>query len=181
MKQPDPTGSGKKNGAVPFPPAITQWTQGPEAADTRVPLAPPFYLNIRPATKPAVDADALEAPWAPMAEEGVVEATFAEDVSRAADTIRSSEAEFPIDAFMIPEDSSRVPTGLNAEQVEAVIQHTEHPELDTQHELSDRFEMLSRRLRAENLDALLPALAQGDHFERMVAPLIEEYFSAKNG
>jgi hypothetical protein len=113
-----------------------------------------------------------------MSDEGVVEATFAEDVSRAAD-MRPSESEFPINAFMIPEDSSRVPTGLNAAEVEAVIQHTEHPEADTQHELSDRFEMLSRRLRAENLEMLLGALAEGDHFERMVASLIEEYRSDK--
>ncbi len=175
----------KRAAAVPFPPAITRWTVVTATAKS-VPLAPPFrtpaadrVLSGNPATSEGI-TETTETVWDQVLEEGVVEATFAEDVSRATDGIRPEANEFPIDAFIIPEDAKRVPTGMDAAQVEAAIHHTEHPDHDAAHDLADRFEKLSRRLRSEDIKTLLNNLADGDRFEALVAPFIAGYFSAKN-
>src|SRR5688572_27153261 len=147
---------------VPYPPAVTRWAKAAPASDAAV-LAPPFRTDnakVAPFTAQPVPSTAKPGEsWENMSEEGVVEAAFEEDVARAADGV-SNDSVFPFQAFIIPEDSSRVPTGLDAAQVEAVTQHTEQPDQDAKHDLADRLERLSRQLRSDDVSSLLENLAR---------------------
>lgn len=167
---------------VPYPPAVTRWPKAAPASDAV--LAPPFRTDtakVAPFTAQPISSTAKPSEsWENMSEEGVVEAAFEEDVARAADGM-SSDTVFPFQAFIIPEDASRVPTGLDAAQVEAVTQHTEQPDQDAKHDLADRLERLSRRLRSDDVSSLLENLARGDRFDHLIAPIIASYFSKKNG
>jgi len=125
------------------------------------------------------EAEAERTPWSSIERsdpevEGVVEPAFGEDLSSTTDGILAStpEDEFPIDAFIIPEHAKRVPTGVPDPD------HANHT--DPSHELAERFEMLSRRLRAEDIESLLPSLARGDRFDALVAGFIAGYFSARD-
>ena len=179
----------------PLPPAVTQQS-GNSGADRGALPAPPFYMGPLAASSPAPSA-ALElaAPseesqldglsWEAMSDEGVVEPMFEEPVAATTEEIlaaalqRTAE-EFPVDAFMIPEGTRRVPTGLDQAQVDLVKHHTEHPNHDPAHDLADRFEKLSRRLRAESIDSLLPSLTRGDRFDTLLAGFLAGYFSARD-
>ena len=111
-------------------------------------------------------------------EEGVVEPAFEEDVNATEEMLaENSPDEFPADAFIIPEDSRRVPTGLAPEIVEQIKHHHD----DAAHVIADRFEKLSRRLRSESLDTLLQSLARGDRFDALIAGFLAGVVSAKDG
>ena len=167
---------------VPYPPAVTRWPKAAPAAGAAV-LAPPFRTDnakVAPFVPPQAPATATPSEsWENMSEEGVAEAAFEEDVARAADGL-NNDTEFPFRAFIIPQDTRHVPTGLDAAQVEAVTQHTDQPGRDANHDLADRLEMLARRLRSEDVSALLENLARGDRFDHLIAPFIASYFSKKN-
>ena len=167
---------------VPYPPAVTRWPKAAPAAGAAV-MAPPFRTDnakVAPFVSPQAPATATPSEsWENMPEEGVVEAAFEEDVARATDGL-NNDTEFPFRAFIIPEDTKRVPTGLDAAQVEAVTQHTEQPDRDANHDLADRLELLARRLRSGDVSSLLENLARGDRFDHLIAPFIASYFSKKN-
>lgn len=182
---------GSDQGAAPAPPFVTGGTAVPAAnrlAATESPseaAAPALeqYTQAVPETEPLPD-DTDELPWESMSDEGVVEPVFAEDVASTTESMLALTNEpegeaFPVNAFIIPEDSRRVPTGLDQGTVNSVKQHAEHTTGDPTQDLADRFEKLSRRLRAEDLDTLLPSLARGDRFDAMLAGFLAGYFSAR--
>jgi hypothetical protein len=165
------------DGVAPFPPAITQWSLDRPTITQAIVLAPPFRAS--PVARPAEEL--VDIPWEDMpdADEGVVEAAFGEDVERTTEANTTSESsEFPIEAFMIPEDSKSVPSGIAPNHVDAIT-IADHPPQDS-HELADRFDRVGRRLRAESLGTLLTSLAKGDRFDASVGNFIVAYFSAKH-
>ena len=166
--------------AVPFPPAVTRLSAVPAAASD-VSLAPPFRTDKVSVPPPRTRLGRSEVAWDDMPDEGVVEAMFEEDVSRATDGMQRDSPEFPIDAFIIPKHPSWVPQGLDEAQIEAVKHHTEELDTDAKENLADCFEKLSRRIRNENTSTLLAQLARGDRFDTLVAPIIAELLTPENG
>jgi hypothetical protein len=174
----------------PLPPAVTQWTvngTGDRGAAPVPPFSPGASVPAVPAAAPAPQLDApVLMPWdigGETSDDGVVEPMFEEDVAATTEEIlanaQASREEFPVDAFIIPEDTRRVPTGLSAGVVEAAKSHM-YDKPDTAHELADRFEKLSRRLRNEEVDTLLPSLMRGDRFDSLLAGFLAGYFSARD-
>lgn len=178
----------------PLPPAVTQWTINGTGDHGAAP-APPFLPKgtaptptPTPTPTPPVMQSTLPTddilPWDDDSDdEGVVEPMFEEDVKVTTEEILASahagREEFPVDAFIIPEDTRRLPTGLAPEVAHAAQQHN-RDKPDTAHELADRFEKLSRRLRNEGLDSLLPSLTRGDRFDALLAGFLAGYFSARD-
>lgn len=144
----------------------------PDALPTGLPWEPPSLEPMPWESAPA----SPDWPSAVGAEEfeGLVEPAFGDDANVTSDAILAgnTEDEFPIDAFIIPEHARRVPTGLP----DPDFAHHGDPT----HELAERFEKLSRRLRAEDIESLLPSLARGDRFDALVAGFIAGYFSARD-
>ena len=181
-----PEGDGRASdrmSAMPLPPAKSHVQPPAVGNDRGSSLAPPFRAatGTREARRAA---NANDTPWQ-VADQGEVHPAFREDVLQTTAAIRSTlpakpPQEFPVDAFIIPEDTRRIPTGLDETQVEAVMQNTEHPRHDPVHDLADRFEKLSRRLRSEELDSLLPSLTRGDRFDLLLAGFLAGYFSARD-
>jgi hypothetical protein len=182
-----------------LPPAVTHRTGTNADSDRGAPLAPPFRRQPSkpgPTPQPAVTTTATEAAppilprtdttmsWVAPSAEGEVEPTFEGDLSLTpppapVTSDRPREA-FPIDAFIITEETKVVPTGMAPEEVEAVKQQTEHPPHDAAHDAADRLEKLSRRLRAEDLEPLMRSLAQGDRFDTLLAAFLTGYFSKQD-
>jgi hypothetical protein len=112
--------------------------------------------------------------WQDFADdEGTVEPAFEADVSDTEAALAAlsqiaikTEEDFPLDAFIIPEHSRSLPTGLAADAVTAEPTHT--PIRD----LADRLEKLSHRLRMEDSEALISRLAGGDKTDAMLAVLL---------
>jgi len=110
-----------------------------------------------------------------FADEGVVEPVFEEDVHATEEMLAESargNAEFPMDAFIIPEDAERLPTGV-AENGEA----PETGERSAAGEIAARFENISKLLREEDVNELLRRLARGDKLDALLAGLLAGYLS----
>ncbi|HSL70348.1 MAG TPA: hypothetical protein VK864_08910 [Longimicrobiales bacterium] len=134
-----------------------------------------------------------DASWFPELDEaGVAEAVVAEPetpepvVSAEAGpalhtfhqgVVESSE-EFPLEAFVEPASTAFVPEAEPLEEIEEVAQSAW--EADATNDLANRFELLSRRLRNEEIDSLLRSLARGDRLDTLVAGLLAGYLSARN-
>lgn len=137
-------------------------------------MAAPF---VGEPTRRTDAAMAESAPWDSDddEEEGTVEPMFGEDVSDAEAALAAlskAAEEFPLDAFIIPEQSQRVPTGLEGKS------HSAPREKTPVKELADRLEKLSHRLRVEDSAPLLERLAAGDRLDTMLAGLIAGYLAA---
>ncbi|MGQ0563148.1 MAG: hypothetical protein ACT443_14900 [Gemmatimonadota bacterium] len=160
-----------KRAAAPLPPVTSQ----PGAAsgmsggrDGR--MAPPFP------GKPAVAAAALvEEETAD--EEGTAEPMFEADVFETEAVLAElSHAahpaeEFPLDAFIIPEQTDRLPNGVERKPLAEASIHTPVSEL------ADRLEKLSHRLRVEDADAVIARLATGDRLDALLAGLLAGYLA----
>lgn len=81
-------------------------------------------------------------------------------------TVAAESAPQPPDREMMPPQS----TLLDAARSSGLAQH----------DLADRLQQLSQRLREEDPETLLPSLARGDRFEVLIAGLLAGYLSAKN-
>lgn len=114
-----------------------------------------------------VSSPEVEMQWEQDAgdEEGTVEPMFEADVSETEATIAamSPPSEFPLDAFIIPEESQRVPTGLEGMPI------PEPPPVTPVSELADRLEKFSHRLRVEDTDEVIARLAAGDKLDALLA------------
>ena len=139
-------------------------------------MAAPYVGAPTIAAKPLT---ANELPWEEPVftdEEGTVEPVFEADVSEteaalAALSSAKAEGEFPLDAFIIPDQAERLPTGVDAAP----------PKRETTPvtELADRLEKLSHRLRIEESNAILGRLAAGDKLDAMLAGLLGGYLASK--
>lgn len=145
---------------------------GPVDRESR--LAPPFLGH------PTIAAPIEEAamPWeAPADDEGTVEPVFEADVSETEAVLAELSAsarrdeEFPMDAFIIPEQAQRVPTGLEGKPLPEQPAHTPVTEL------ADRLEKLSHRLRVEDSDVMLKRLASGDRLDALLAGLLAGFLA----
>jgi hypothetical protein len=79
--------------------------------------------------------------------------------------------EFPLDAFIIPEHTSRMPSGVD--EATAAEDPAHKPVTD----LADRLEKLSHRMRVEEAEALLSRLASGDKLDAMLAGLLAGFLA----
>ena len=160
---------------MPMPPVITR-TVGP-IADHAGDIAPPF-TGTRAAQPVASQApQSEEMPWEAEAEEGVVEPMFEEDVSETTAQLaalsQTPPEEFPMDAFIIPEDSRSMPSGMGAKTPSVPA-----PEHSPINDLADTLEKLSHRLRVADANTVVKELAGGDKFESMLAGLVAGYLAA---
>jgi len=125
--------------------------------------------NQMPTEEPA-----SELAWDTTDGEGVVEPAFEEDVHATeemlADSARSAQ-EFPMDAFIIPEHTSRLPTGVADEE------GAEADEDGATAEIAARFEEISKLLREEDVNELLVRLARGDRLDALLAGFLAGYLS----
>lgn len=154
-----------------MPPAITQ-REGERTPLGDAPLAPPFVGG------PGSTRDEASMPGEALADEdqGVVEPMFAADSDDvlAELTQQAKKEEFPLDAFIIPEQSQRVPSGLEGKPIPA----HEHTPLTA---LADRLEKLSHRLRVENTEVVVHRLAGGDRLDALLAGLLAGYLAGTSG
>ncbi len=113
-------------------------------------------------------------------EEGVVEPAFGADTDAVLEelTQHASELarreEFPMDAFIVPEQSQRVPTGLEG------MPSSPNREPTVLSALAERLEKLSHRLRVEETDAVVRRLAAGDRLDALLAGLLAGYLAGKS-
>jgi hypothetical protein len=163
-------------------------------ADERIVLPDAFDAPVSE-SDPADDGQPpldLEMPWQDLAVEAVAEPVapepeieevefFAGDIAlgEPEDAQIAAEAATPFEAFLLTPEVELIPAApasepeplADLEQVLAILP----PHM----QLADRFERLSLRLRAEPLDTLLPSLAQGDHFDALMAGFLAGYVAAK--
>jgi hypothetical protein len=142
--------------AVPEPPIAAVMP-----ADDDIPAAAAEEGNDMPWEQPAGD------------EEGTVEPVFEADVSETTATLAelTQTTEFPLDAFIIPEESQRVPTGLEG------MTSTEPPPVTPVSELADRLEKFSHRLRVEDTNEVIARLAAGDRLDALLAGLLAGFIA----
>ena len=172
-----------------MPPAVTQQNGDRPDARTDARMAPPFVggpASGVPASVPQFQAEPAETvsaaaahreedimPWEPMDDEGVVESVFEADTDDVLAQLskQAQKEEFPMDAFIIPEQAQRVPTGLEGKPRTADPEHTP---LST---LADRLEKLSHRLRVEDTQVVVRRLAGGDKLDALLAGLLAGYLA----
>ncbi len=83
----------------------------------------------------------------------------------------SAEGSFPLDAFISPEQPPEQPTAIESSAPAPASETT----LSPAHELADRLERLSQRMRADDASAVLAQLARGDKLDAMLAGLLAGY------
>ena len=178
------------NGSL-LPPVITRRKSFRSSSIQNSPLAPPFIAGTRAGTvtSPPVEAKApAEVPaeeekpsdmiWDPMSDEGVVEPAFVadtdavfEELTQQAESLRE---EFPLEAFIVPEQSDRVPTGMEGKPLPPA------PESTPLTSLAERLEKLSHRLRVEDTDAVVRRLAGGDRLDTLLAGLLAGFLAGSS-
>jgi hypothetical protein len=181
-----------KGGAVPLPPVPSALnSHANNVSGEARQMAPPFVSHTASApisetapgtvVPPTAAAAAQtpsqddEMPWEQDEgdEEGTVEAVFEADVSETEASLAAMAAptEFPMDAFIIPEESQRVPTGLEGKPIP-------DPRATTRvSELADRLEKFSHRLRVEDTNDVIARLAAGDRFDTLLAGLLAGFIA----
>lgn len=150
-----------------------------------LPLEEPDVLELAP--------DAVTEPWEPQFEEsaseeedhrweelpddGVVEPAFEADTDAALEALTQQAAElarrddFPLDAFIVPEQVQHVPNGL-----EGVVPTPPPPQTPVT-SLAERLEKLSHRLRVEDTQEIVRQLAAGDRLDTLLAGLLAGYLA----
>lgn len=159
----------------PMPPVSSQFGSNQASFSASGHMAAPFVGH------PTISDSSLsnnDLPWEDddSDEEGVVQPVFEADVSETEAALaalsRNRQEEFPLDAFIIPQDSQRLPSGVQSVTVSDEPVHT--PVTD----LADRLEKLSHRLRIEESNAILSRLATGDRLDAMLAGLLGGYLAS---
>lgn len=160
---------------------VGQFQPAPHMSESEARMAPPFVgspaMTFGPdETIPPALASA-DTPFDDFDDEGIVEPVFEADVSEAALALAElSQAgrneEFPLDAFIVPEQTQHIPSGLEGRPLPTQQQT---PVTD----LADRLEKLSHRLRVEETDIVLSRMASGDRLDALLAGLLAGYLAAK--
>jgi hypothetical protein len=175
------------NGSL-LPPAITRRKSFRTSASTQsAPLAPPYIAGGR--AKSDVPPAHVEAPteatakpedveamiWDPMSDDGVVEPAFEADSESVLDSLShqapDNREEFPLEAFIVPEQAQHVPSGLEGKPIQP------HPEPTAMTSLAERLEKLSHRLRIDETDEIVRRLAAGDRLDTLLAGLLAGYLA----
>jgi hypothetical protein len=166
---------------VPLPPAVTQHAQ-PHGGDRAMVLLEPFRFG-RGSTVSRIDLGA----------ERISELELTLDVPPLADAEAAADAdstlgfegmmELAADPATEEEGTAEPAFQEDVNEMTAALRASaehEHELVEPTRELAERLERLSRRLRAEDVDSLLPSLAKGDRFDTLVAGFLAGYFSAKD-
>jgi hypothetical protein len=114
-------------------------------------------------------------PWeAP--EGGEVEPAFQADTDDALEDLdrQFRKEQFPLDAFIVPEETKRMPAGLEGQAVPS------GPEPSQVTALADRLEKLSHRLRVEETDTIMRKMARGDRLDALLAGLLAGYLAGSS-
>ena len=185
------------------PPYIPSGPQPPSAFEAESRVEPDSIADIAPEPEPLLSAaheeqvpEPVEAAFEPETDhdfspeldgweddqdnEGTVEPAFAADTDavlnelsqHALETERKEE--FPLDAFIVPEQTQHVPTGLEGTAA------TPPPEHTPASALAERLEKLSHRLRVEESDSVVRRLAGGDRLDALLAGLLAGYLAGKS-
>jgi hypothetical protein len=110
-------------------------------------------------------------------EEGVVRPAFEADTDAALEafTFEATELakrdDFPLEAFIVPQQTQRIPSGMEGKPLPA------EPESTPVTSLADRLEKLSHRLRVEDTESVIRRLASGDRLDTMLAGLLAGYLA----
>ena len=131
-------------------------------------------------SEPGDDKEQLD-PWKAVPDgEGIVEPAFHDDTDGVLLELMQETAEaeqkeeFPLDAFILPEETQHVPTGLEGAPA------TPPPEATPANALAERLEKLSHRLRVEDSESLVRRLAGGDRTDALLAGLLAGYLAGKS-
>jgi hypothetical protein len=178
-------GDGPSRSGSPMPPAFTKHGDGRGASNGDGRLAPPFIggpggtpRNEPPGEPPPISASSGgggNEPWE-TPDEGVVEPAFQADTDAALAELdqQARREDFPLDAFIVPEETRRMPAGMEGQAMPA------GPEPSQVTALADRLEKLSHRLRVEETGAMLHKLARGDRLDALLAGLLAGYLAGSS-
>ena len=181
-----------RKGAI-LPPVITRRSgfRLPSNTGPISPIAPPFVAGKKSApvelpveVKPPIEATVQqeaneEMPWDSISEEGVVEPVFQADTDAVLEELTEQAAaakreEFPLDAFIVPEQAHRVPNGMEGTPVTAT------PETTPLSSLAERLEKLSHKLRIEDTDEVIRRLASGDRLDALLGGLVAGFLAGSS-
>lgn len=129
---------------------------------------------------PAADTDeGALLPWEnTVDDQGIVEPAFLTETdavfAQLTEAVTTERDEFPLDAFIVPEDSHHVPAGMSSSA--EIAPNAAEPVAS----LAQRLEDLSRLLRDEDTDAIVRRLAAGDRLDSMLAGLLAGYLAGKS-
>lgn len=145
----------------PVPPPVLTRTV-PEARPVSTPLMPPFVPRRATASQPIANQADGEEPrtaaepdaWPMAQEEGSAEPAWDNG-----EEIAGGPADFPLDAFIIPEDTQRLPTGYDEEH-HAIAER-----------VALRLDEIARRVRTGGL-AELGAAPASDELTRLIATVV---------
>jgi hypothetical protein len=168
-------------GAQPQPapePEPEPYLEANAEPDEPPPAPEPEPLGAFAPSNDAQTQPALE-PWEEVVadSEGIVEPVFEADSDAALEELTAAYApreEFPLDAFIVPEETQHVPSGLEGAPA------TPPPEPTAAKSLAERLEKLSHRLRVEDSDAIVRRLASGDRLDALLAGLLAGYLAGKS-
>jgi len=146
--------------ALASAPEIPHWATPASAPAPPQPVAPVAHEPM-PWEEPAPPArDAApgdDGSWPTLLEEGSAEPAWDNG-----EEISGGPAEFPLDAFIIPEDSQRLPSGYEAEH-DAIAER-----------VASRLDELARQVRARGLPQL-GAAPGADELSRLIAAVVAGY------
>lgn len=177
-------GDGPPRSGSPLPPAFTKHGDGRGASNGDGRLAPPFvggpggiWRDEPEAQQPPITASSGGGgmPWQ-TPDEGVVEPAFEADTDAVLAELdqQAIREEFPLDAFIVPEETRRMPAGMEGQAMPT------GPEPTHVTALADRLEKLSHRLRVEDTNAMLSKLARGDRLDALLAGLLAGYLAGSS-
>jgi hypothetical protein len=180
-----------------LPPVVTRRKSfrlsGP---DQPAPLAPPYIAGSRPLSEEPPQGDlhapepataneeiAEDMPWDSMSDEsneGVVEPAFKADTDAVLEELTQHAAEmgnredFPLEAFIVPEQSERLPNGMEGRPLPPAPENTPITSL------AERLEKLSHRLRVDETEMIIRRLAEGDRLDTLLAGLLAGYLAGSS-
>ena len=167
-------------GESPLPPTRTEATNGVRRSSSGGPL-PPFRAGslLKPVPQESVPAETagyVEASSDDNEEFQILPITdaLAEEQRGVPDETSADNSlvdDFPLDAFIIPEDAQRLPTGLRAADRRKRQRATD---------LADRLEALAVRLRREGYSALAKETVGGDPVGALISGILAGYLAAQD-
>ena len=167
-------------GDSPLPPTRTEATNGVRRSSSGGPL-PPFragsLLKQMPQESVAAETAGYGESSADDSEEFQIlpiTDALAEEQRGVPDEASSDNSlvdDFPLDAFIIPEDAQRLPTGLRAADRRKRQRATD---------LADRLEALAVRLRREGYSALAKETVGGDPVGALISGILAGYLAAQD-
>jgi hypothetical protein len=171
----------RRFGDTPLPPTRTEATNGVRKETSGGPL-PPFRSGFadQQAAPESVAAESVahgEAGADEAEEFQILPITDALAEEQRGTSVAASTAEpadlddFPLDAFIIPDDAQRLPTGLQAADRQKRQRATD---------LADRLEALASRLRREGYSALARETVGGDPVGALISGILAGYLAAQD-